>query len=107
MRVLRNGCRTRTGSPVARGTAIASFPSREVDMKFRAGLALLLIVVSVCVMGWTTLGQRQSSSTIQWEYATRHKGDNELAGFKELGSQGWELVNVTDDGWGYFKRQKK
>jgi hypothetical protein len=101
--------------PLNRSDSIISVPSdlffpKEIDdMKLRTSLALFLIVVSICAFGWTVLGQRQGSTPTQWEYTVKHTSTIEQtpADFSELGAQGWELVNVTDEGWGYFKRQKR
>ena len=71
---------------------------------------VLLICVAICVLGWTALAQRQvTTPTTQWEYTMRLTGmkiTTAPAAMNELGMQGWELVNVTDDGIAYFKRPK-
>lgn len=80
-------------------------------MKSRyASVFAIVMLLAMCVGGWTVLGQRESVTSTQWEYTVKHNGNTTektpaiLNGF---GMQGWELVTVTDDGWAYFKRQKK
>lgn len=78
-------------------------------MKLRPNLAFLFVLAVLCVFGWTVLGQRQSATAIQWEYAVKHTDSAEKApaNLNELGAQGWELVSVTEGGWAYLKRPKK
>jgi len=79
-------------------------------MKLRFNWILVLLVLgALCISGWTALGQRQSTSSTQWEFTakllTGYPEDSPTI-FTELGAQGWELIAVTD-GRAYFKRQKK
>ena len=79
-------------------------------MRLRSNWVLVFLVLfAMCLCGWTALGQRQGSTSIQWEYTIKHTTTNieqTPATFNELGSQGWELVTVTTEGWAYFKRPK-
>jgi hypothetical protein len=72
-------------------------------------LLVALVLVIACTYNWTALGQRQSSTSTQWEYTVKHQQSVGLAPniFNELGTQGWELVSIAPDGWAYFKRPKK
>lgn len=79
-------------------------------MKLRFNrIVALLILVAMCLYGWTALGQRQGVVSPQWEYTTKlapGAPEDSPTIFAELGSQGWELIAVAD-GRTYFKRQKK
>lgn len=44
---------------------------------------------------------------IKWIYASRYlKGDGEMRGMNEMGTDGWELICIIE-GWYYFKRPIK
>ena len=79
-------------------------------MRFQSKWVLVLVVsAAICVSGWATFAQRQGVGSNQWEYTVKHTGssmENATAVLNELGSQGWELVNVTHEGWAYFKRPR-
>ncbi len=91
-------------------------------MKLRSLCSLLLVVVVlVGALSWTSFGQKARPSERAWEYKIVHEwyGEN---GFRrnlpltvkdvnEYGSQGWELVSVVTQGdpgekTFYFKRAK-
>ena len=79
-------------------------------MKLRSNWVLVLVVlVTMCVCGWTALAQRQGAASMQWEYTMKYTDSSEKAPtvLNELGMQGWELVNVTHEGWAYLKRPKR
>lgn len=80
-------------------------------MKSRFNLVVLVVLVAICMWGWTALGQRQATASIQWEYAVRSVNPAAPLILNELGVQGWELVAVTNDinnnSFAYLKRQKK
>ncbi len=79
-------------------------------MEFRIKWVLVLfILVVMSIGGWKVIGQRQDSTQTQWEYTVKkiYSIDEVAEKFNELGGQSWELVNVTDDGFAYFKRPKK
>ena len=78
-------------------------------MKLRANWFLvILVLIAICVSGWTSLEARQGTTSTQWEYTLiyLHTDEEAPARLNEQGMQGWELVGVTD-GRAYFKRQKK
>lgn len=78
-------------------------------MKIGSNLIPVLVLVAVCALGWTALGQRHVAPAIQWEYTAKlvtGYPEASPAIFTDLGVQGWELVAVAD-GRAYFKRPKK
>src|SRR5262249_31289363 len=85
------------------------FPKGVEEMKSRFNLVVLVVLVAMCMWGWTALGQRQSATSIQWEYAATYvqNGASGPALLNEFGAQGWELVSIAPDGAAYLKRQKK
>ena len=89
-------------------------------MKNRLYLVAALAAL-ICLAGWTTRAQLNSTSTRQaWEYQELELDTrfNSTAKLNALGSQGWELVGVTsscpsspdaNNGcryWAYMKRPK-
>jgi len=82
-------------------------------------LLINLFIITVCVGGWTTYAQKESTAVtnnrIVWEYMaleSRKALPNDQLNL--LGAQGWELVmydngqrgNGSYDGVYYFKRIK-
>ena len=81
-------------------------------MKTKANL-LLLVIALLCVIGWTTYGQRPGSNKQVWEYkSVGNKWTNfaQDATFNEMGAQGWDLATSVTDSFGgtvyVFKRAK-
>jgi hypothetical protein len=63
-------------------------------------LNLLATVVLLCLIAWTIYGQKQTPPKVSWEYqVTGFNSWVEASGkLNEFGSQGWELVSVTEVG---------
>ena len=53
---------------------------------------VLVVLVSLCVGGWTVVAQRERTSPTQWEYTVKHSGNTDKTPgiLNELGAQGWE-----------------
>lgn len=68
-------------------------------MKTKLNL-LIAAVVLLCLVGWTIYGQKQTPAKVSWEYhVTGFNNWLEASGkLNEFGSQGWELVSVTEVG---------
>jgi hypothetical protein len=69
------------------------------------------VVLSLCLLGWTSLGQKQPANKPTWEYVNLIVADYEgLASLNNAGAQGWELVAVTQGANStkmyHFKRMK-
>ena len=80
-------------------------------MKKRVLLSLVIVVL-LCVVGWTSYAQRRGPERTVWEYKSiasyqiGFRGDETL---NQLGAQGWELVSAAGDSSGLtftFKRAK-
>ena len=72
-------------------------------MKTRAHI-LLFIVTLLCLVGWTGHGQKKTPEQTRWEYkavglSTAYPDEKAL---NSLGSQGWELVGVSDVSGGTY-----
>src|SRR5215813_1251925 len=77
---MRCGCsgwrNSRRGAPDAqarpRGKPIATpsdpfFPEGVDEMKIRSRLLVIAVLVTICAWAWTAQGQRQATTSIQWE----------------------------------------
>jgi hypothetical protein len=80
-------------------------------------IAILAVVTTLGLIGWTGYGQKQQPSKNTWEYKTVYDGTYPPRPENWMtveGSQGWELVSVATDiqnGYTtskafYFKRAK-
>jgi len=77
-------------------------------MKSRFNLVVLVVLVAMCMGGWTALGRRQSATPIQWEYTVKTVAlTTELSTIlNEYGLAGWELIQVNGN-FAIFKRQRR
>lgn len=77
-------------------------------------LAAVAAALLLCAAGWSAYAQRSRAKRTTWEYKaigfSNQSADKEsLDKLNELGTQGWELVGVTEVGGiptSFFKRQK-
>jgi hypothetical protein len=79
------------------------------EVRITQGFVFLVLLI-LCLGGWTVFGQKQEGAQVQWEYLVTRTSlpyENTTGDFNKLGSQGWELVNVNEDGLACFKRQKR
>jgi hypothetical protein len=61
---------------------------------------LSAVVLLLCLVGWTSYGQKQKSGRDAWEYTVVRANDSSgaEATLNALGAQGWELVSVAEVG---------
>jgi len=87
-------------------------------MKKSIFLGLVLIAL-LCIVGWTSYGQRGTQSPATYEYQVLYDPtetgsmDEGIKKLNELGAQGWDLVGInyekgiTAPAKLYFKRLKR
>jgi hypothetical protein len=61
-------------------------------------ISVFLVFAGLCLVGWTSYGQKQKSSRTIWEYKmvyarATNQGENSLEILSSHGAEGWELVN--------------
>lgn len=69
-------------------------------MKQKLSVALGAVFL-ICFIGWTGYSQRTQTARNSWEYLLiqddRYHQDESIRKINELGTQGWELVGVSDE----------
>lgn len=85
----------------------------------KVSISILCVVLLLCLVGWTSYGQKHNPSRATWDYLVKVQGSSTLqqVNLGTLGAEGWELTAVTtgEEVVGearypvttyYFKRQK-
>ena len=58
--------------------------------------SVVVVVLLLCLLGWTSFGQKQPTNKPAWEYMNLTVADYQgLTPLNNAGAQGWELVAVT------------
>lgn len=62
----------------------------------KTSILVICLLALLCLVGWTTYGQKQNSKTT-WEYMVKadHSLSAQYTDLKALGAEGWELIAVT------------
>ena len=72
-------------------------------------LAVIVALVLLCAVSWSSYAQRDKTKQPAWEYKTATPLYTDENALNALGAQGWELVAVTDVSGNmtyFFKRPK-